>query len=73
MSRGARVLGLIPAAALAAVLTTGCGHGHNGGSAAPAGSGSPAPAASELAHMRQLVDGADSAAAAADSDAASDK
>ena len=66
-----RTLALLPAAGLAALLVTGCGsHGH---AADSPGSTSPAPAASDLAHMQQLVDGAASAAAAAESDAASDK
>ncbi|WP_327292333.1 hypothetical protein [Streptomyces sp. NBC_01198] len=66
-----RPLALLPAAALGALLLTGCGnHGH---AADSPGSASPAPAASELAHMQKLLDDADSAAAVADSDAAADK
>src|SRR5258707_221472 len=38
-----------------------------------AGSTSPSPDASELAHMQKLVDGAESAVATAESDAAQDK
>lgn len=62
---------MLPAVALGALLVAGCGG--NDTSAGSPGSTSPAPAASELAHMRQLVDGADSAASVADSDAAGDK
>jgi hypothetical protein len=69
-------LALLPAALLAgAVLLTGCA-GHDGsagpGSGAPTGSASPPAGPSDLAHMRKLVDDADSAAAVADSDAAAD-
>jgi hypothetical protein len=67
-----QALALLPAGALAAaLLLTGCG-GHDGVSGSPDAT-SPAPATSDLAHMRKLVDGADSAAAVADFDAASDK
>ncbi|SHL45365.1 hypothetical protein [Actinacidiphila paucisporea] len=68
-----KALALLPAAALAALLLTGCGS--HSGAAGPAGPGStsPTPAASELAHMQKLVDDADSAAAVADSDAAADR
>lgn len=64
----------LPAAVLAATLLAGCGqHDH---AAAPGASGTasapPAPSASELAHMRKLVDGADAAASAAEKDAAGD-
>jgi hypothetical protein len=73
VTRRARALAALPAAALAAALLTGCGGGAHTPAAAPsAGSTSPAPSASELAHMQKLVDDADSAAAAADSDAAKD-
>jgi hypothetical protein len=74
MSRAQRrALALLPAAALAALLLTGCGsHGGAAGGPGAAGSTSPAPAPSELAHMQKLVDDADSAASAADSDAAAD-
>lgn len=69
-----RALTLLPAGALAALLLTGCGsHGRAAGSPDTPGSTSPAPAASDLAHMQKLVDDAASAAAAAESDAASDK
>lgn len=68
---GLRALALLPAGALAALLVTGCGsHDHAAGNP---GSTSPVPSASELAHMQKLVDDADSAAAAAESDAASEK
>ncbi|MFI0720437.1 hypothetical protein [Streptomyces sp. NPDC021224] len=66
-----QALALLPAGALAAaLLLTGCGS-HDGASGST-GATSPAPAASDLAHMQKLVDDADSAAAAAESDAASD-
>ncbi|MFG1806705.1 hypothetical protein [Streptomyces sp. NPDC049040] len=65
-----RALALLPAGALAALLLTGCGS--HGSAAGTPGSTSPAPAASEIAHMQKLLDDADSAASAADSDAASD-
>ncbi|WP_333769796.1 hypothetical protein [Streptomyces sp. IBSBF 2435] len=69
-----RALAVLPAGALAALLLTGCGsHGHAAGSPGSPGSTSPAPAASDVAHMQKLLDDADSAAAAADSDAAADK
>lgn len=72
-----RASSLLASALLAAALTAGCAH--SGGSAGPtasvpaAGSSTPAPDASELAHMRRLVDGAESAVATAESDAAKDK
>ncbi|CAG7656193.1 hypothetical protein [Actinacidiphila bryophytorum] len=66
----ARALALLPAGALAALLLAGCGS--HGSAAGTPGSTSPAPAASELAHMQKLVDDADAAASAADTDAASD-
>jgi hypothetical protein len=66
-----QLLALLPSGALAAaLLLTGCGS-HDGASGGP-GATSPAPAASDLAHMRKLMDDADSAASAAESDAASD-
>jgi hypothetical protein len=75
VTRRARALALLPTAALAVAVLGGCGR--HSGSAEPAspspGSTSPAPSASELAHMQKLVDDADSAAAAAESDAAGDK
>lgn len=65
------MLALLPSGALAAaLLLTGCGS-HDGASRDP-GATSPAPAASDLAHMRKLVDDAESAASTAESDAASD-
>jgi hypothetical protein len=70
VTRRRRALALLPAGALAALLLTGCGS-HDHASGTP-GSTSPAPAASDLAHLQKLVDDADSAAAAADSDAAGD-
>ena len=76
MTRRTRLFALLPTGLLAAVLVTGCG-GRSDHSGAPAsggtGSSSPAPDASELAHLQKLVDGADSAASAAESDAANDK
>lgn len=63
-----RPLALLPAAALAALLLTGCGS-HAGAAATPPAT---SPAASDLAHMQKLVDDADSAAAAADSNASTD-
>ncbi|SDO70049.1 hypothetical protein [Actinacidiphila guanduensis] len=68
----------LPAAALvlsAALLLAGCGsHARAAGSSGTGGAPNPsAPSASELAHMQQLVDGAESAVATADSDAAGDK
>lgn len=77
MNRRIRASALLPAALLAAALTAGCAH--SGGSAAPAAPSSatsgaaPAPDPSELAHMQKLVDGAESAVATAESDAAHDK
>lgn len=67
-------LAVLPAVVLGAALLAGCGqHDH---AAAPGASGTasapPAPSASELAHMRKLVDGADAAASAAEKDAAGD-
>ena len=68
-----RTLTLLPAGALAAVLLAGCGgHSPAAGSPGTPGSTSPVPAASELAHLQKLVDDAESAASAADSDAAAD-
>jgi hypothetical protein len=70
-------LALLPAAALAAAVLGGCAH-HGASTGAGPGGGATAsqpspPSASELAHMRKLVDGADAAASAADKDAAADK
>jgi hypothetical protein len=70
--------------ASAGVLLVGCGHsGGSGSTSAPsssagaaavtAGATSPTPSASELVRMWKLVDDADSATAAAESDAADDK
>ena len=77
MTRRTRASALLAAALLAAALTAGCAHsGGSAGSAtsAPAAGGtSPSPDASELAHMQKLVDGAESAVATAESDAAQDK
>jgi hypothetical protein len=74
VTRRTQAFAALPAMALAAVLVAGCGS--HGSSAGPAGTGSStpsAPSASDLVHMRKLVDDADSAAARADSDAAGDK
>jgi hypothetical protein len=71
VTRRARAVAVLPAAALAAVLVGGCGsHDKSAGST---GSTPSVPSASELAHMKKLVDDADSAASQADSDAAGDK
>lgn len=72
--RTRRTLALLPAAALTALLLTACGT-HSGTADHPDGKGSASPTAppSDLAQMRELVDDADSAASAADSDAAADK
>ncbi|MFJ2633002.1 hypothetical protein ACIO6U_13810 [Streptomyces sp. NPDC087422] len=75
---------VLAACAIAGALVTGCGHSGrtsapassadtSAGASAGAGSDSSAPSDSELARMRKLVDDADSAAAAAESDAAADK
>ncbi|HEY5834608.1 hypothetical protein [Streptomyces sp.] len=66
-----RGFAVLPAVALAALLVAGCGQDDRGG--ASPGSTPSAPSVSDLAHLRQLVDDADSAAAAAESDAAADK
>jgi hypothetical protein len=69
---------LAAAAVLCAALVTGCGGGRGGtdGSAKPSdatpSATAPAPSASELAELNRLVDGAESAAKAAESDAGSD-
>lgn len=76
MTPRTRALAALPAAALTAALLAGCGsHGSSAGSSgAPGTSAAPAPvSSSDLARMQKLVDQADSAAARADSDAASDK
>jgi hypothetical protein len=70
--RRTRALTLLPAAALGLAVLGGCGQ-HGSASAPAPGSTSPAPSASDLVHMQKLVDDADSAAAAPDSDAAADK
>lgn len=74
VTRATRTLAAAAAALLCAVLAAGCG-----GSAAGSGATGQAPATSaptggadQLAHMRQLVDGAQSAADSADSEAAAD-
>ena len=76
MTRRLRAAALLPAAALAFAVLTGCGH-HDGSTGAdPGASGTitpSAPSASELAHMKKLVDDADSAASAAEKDASGDK
>lgn len=58
------------AVATAAVLLTGCG-GH-AGTPDTSGPSSPAASTTDLAHVRKLVDGAESAARSAESDMAED-
>ncbi|MFI1098028.1 hypothetical protein [Streptomyces sp. NPDC020917] len=73
MTRRLRALALLPAAALAAAVLAGCAH-HDASAGSDQGGASPsAPSASQLAHMQKLVDGADSAASAAEKDASADK
>ncbi|MEU0781193.1 hypothetical protein ABZ341_06355 [Streptomyces sp. NPDC006173] len=55
------------AVATAVLLLTGCG-GHTDTSDSP----SPASSPTDLAHLRKLVDGAESAASSAESDMAKD-
>ncbi|MFG2827096.1 hypothetical protein ACGFWI_06420 [Streptomyces sp. NPDC048434] len=67
----AAVLGAITL--MCGLLVAGCGNGVRAEGDAPHVTPSPsAPAPTDLAGMRKLVDGAESAAAAADSDAAAD-
>ncbi|SEN84305.1 hypothetical protein [Actinacidiphila rubida] len=72
MTRRLRAAALLPAAALAVAVLGGCAH--HGTTTDGSGNASPsAPSASDLAHMKKLVDDADSAASAADKDASADK
>ncbi|MBY8881246.1 hypothetical protein [Actinacidiphila acidipaludis] len=75
MTRRRRAAALLPAAALAFAVLTGCGsHGAAGADPGSSGAVTPsAPSASQLAHMQKLVDDADSAAATAEKDASGDK
>ncbi|MEU3462688.1 hypothetical protein ABZ721_22440 [Streptomyces sp. NPDC006733] len=68
MTAGRRAAALAAAALLCAALATGCGPGHG-----TADSPAPTPSGSQLSHLDQLVGAAESAADAAESDAASDK
>ena len=73
--RGRGPLLAAPVAALLVALTAGCAqHGGSGAAATPGTGSSAAPSAgpSGLAGMRQKVDAAESAAAAAEKDASSD-
>jgi hypothetical protein len=76
VTRRLRAAALLPAAALAFAVLTGCGH-HDGPAGADSGaSGTIAPSppsASELAHMQKLVNDADAAASAAEKDASADR
>ncbi|MFF8785056.1 hypothetical protein [Streptomyces sp. NPDC015125] len=61
---------------LCGLLVAGCGNGVRAEGDAPHATPSPSaptPAPTGLADMRKLLDGAESAAAAADSDAAADR
>ncbi|MGW7575603.1 hypothetical protein [Streptomyces sp. NPDC054765] len=59
---------------LCGLLVAGCGNGVRAEGDAPHATPSTAsPAPTDLADMRKLVDGAESAAAAADSDSAADR
>ena len=76
MTRRLKAAALLPAAALALAVLTGCGHHDGSAGADPGGAGAitpSAPSASQLAHMKKLVDDADSAAATAEKDASGDK
>jgi hypothetical protein len=68
--RARRAAAALPAVTLLAALTAGCAHHDAASPKTPAVSGTPAP--SGYAEMRKKVDAAESAAAAADRDAASD-
>ncbi|KOV63333.1 hypothetical protein [Streptomyces sp. MMG1121] len=63
---------VLPGVALLVALTAGCAH-HDGASPkTPAATGAPSGTPSGYAQMKQKVDAAQSAAAAADRDATSD-
>ncbi|MFD8419326.1 hypothetical protein [Streptomyces sp. NPDC059466] len=65
--RGARRVAPAAVAAAAVLLLAGCGHHGDTGQPAPA---SPSSSATDLGHLRKLVDDADTAAGKAESDMA---
>ncbi|MEU9482695.1 hypothetical protein AB0D83_03345 [Streptomyces decoyicus] len=74
MTRAGQAAVLAATTLLCGLLVAGCGNGVRTEGDSPHTTPSPAsPAPTDLSDMRKLVDGAESAAAAADSDAAADR